>query len=112
MRFGEGDFTYESVPGWCRLPDEQPMGNTHGAIVIDRKGRIYFNTDTKRSIMVYAPDGRFLRSFADAHPGIHGMVIRIEGDQQFIYAAHLQGKQVIKFKLDGTVVWTLGVPME
>jgi hypothetical protein len=109
---GQGAHRYESVAGWCRLPDARPLGNTHGAIVIDRRGRVYFNTDTDRSIMVYEPDGRFVRSFAAAHPGIHGMVLNVEDGEEYLYAAHLAGKQVVKLRLDGTVVWTLGVPRE
>lgn len=103
---------YESVPDWCRLPDERPLGNTHGTIVIDNAGHVYFNTDTKRSIMVYQPDGSFMRSFADDMPGVHGMVLRTEDGEQFIYAAHLKGKQIVKMRLDGSVLWTLGVPIE
>jgi len=103
---------YESVPGWCRRADEKPLGNTHGAIVIDRSGRVYFNTDTTRSIMVYSPEGRFIRSFGDDYAGIHGMVLREEDGAEFIYAAHLAGKQIVKFRLDGTVLWTLPVPKE
>ena len=40
------------------------------------------------------------------------MVLRVEDGEEFIYAAHLAGKQVLKLALDGTVVWKLGVPME
>lgn len=109
---GTGAFTYRSVPGWCRLPDATPLGNTHGAIVIDRAGLVYFNTDTERSIMVYRPDGRFVRAIAGDYPGIHGMVLRTEDDEEYIYAAHLLGKEVLKLRLDGTVVWSFGVPME
>ncbi len=108
---GSGAHTYESVPGWCRLPDESPLGNTHGAIVIDRAGLVYFNTDTERAIMVYTPEGRFVRAIAADYPGIHGMVLRVEDGVEYIYAAHLHGKQVVKLRLDGETVWTLGVPM-
>lgn len=109
---GSGEHAYESVPGWCRLPGGTPIGNTHGAIVIDRAGLVYFNTDTERSIMVYTPDGRFVRAIAGDYPGIHGMTLRVEDGVEQIYAAHLQGKQVLKLGLDGTVEWRLGVPME
>ncbi|MBT8484612.1 MAG: hypothetical protein HKO59_04040 [Phycisphaerales bacterium] len=109
---GIAPLAFEPVPGWCALPDERPLGNTHGGIVIDRAGRIYYNTDTKRAIMVHAPDGRFLKTIAPDFPGIHGMVLRAEGDEEFIYAAHLPGRQVLKLRLDGTVVWRLGVPVE
>jgi hypothetical protein len=109
---GQGAHRYLPVAGWCRLPDERPLGNTHGGIVIDQRGRIYFNTDTDRSIMVYGPEGSWQAALAPGLPGIHGMVIRREDGEEFIYAAHLQGKAVVKLRLDGSVVWTMGVPLE
>ena len=105
---GNGLNTYKWVPGWCELPGGAWLGNTHGGIVVDKAGNVYFNTDTDKSICVYSPEGKFLRYFADEFPAIHGMAIREENGEEFIYAAHLRGKQAVKFKLNGTVVWTIG----
>ena len=35
---GNGEWTYEAVPGWGVLPDGKPIGPTHGS-VLDRAGR-------------------------------------------------------------------------
>ncbi len=107
-----GDALYEPVAGWCKLPSDRPLGNTHGGIVIDGAGHVYYNTDTDRSIMVHRPDGTFVRACAGRHPALHSMVIREEDGTEFIYAAHLPGKQAVKLRLDGTLVWAIGVPME
>ena len=113
VQTGQGSQNYKSVPNWCKLPEGlKKLGNTHGNIVIDAKGRVYFNTDTQRSIMVYSPDGEYLYSFGQDHVGIHDMVLRSETGGEFIYAAHLGGHQVVKFTLDGTVVWTLPWPQQ
>jgi sugar lactone lactonase YvrE len=109
---GSGDHTYEAVPGWCKLPDGKPLGNTHGGIVIDAAGLVYFNTDTERSIMVYEPDGTPKGSLLPKYPGIHGMVIREERGREVIYAAHLKGKQVLKLDLKGSIIWRMEVPAE
>jgi len=101
---GAGSWCFESVPGWAKL--DKPLGPTHGGIVIDREGRIYVATDGQAGIAVFAPDGAFLRSLPIS--GIHSMVLRDEGGEEFIYAAHLAGRQAVKLKLDGTVVWKLG----
>lgn len=100
------------VAGFARGEDTGRLGNTHGGVAIDSNGLVYSNTDTERSIVVHRPDGRFVRAIAGEYPGIHGMVIRKEGDEEFIYAAHLTGKQVLKMKLDGTPVWAIGLPEE
>ncbi len=107
---GSGSETYQSVPGWCQLPDGKALGNTHGAIVIDRRGQVYFNTDTERSIMVYSPEGKFLRAFGKDHVGIHDMCLHDEDGEEFLYTAHLGGKKVVKFTLEGDVVWEIDGP--
>ena len=100
------------VAGFARGEDTGRLGNTHGGVAIDSKGLIYSNTDTERSIVVHRPDGRFVHAIAGEYPGIHGMVIRREGDEEFIYAAHLAGRQILKLKLDGTPIWSIGLPTE
>ena len=110
VKTGTGADTYESVANWCQMPEGQKkIGPTHGGVVVDKEGNIYFSRDAgPAGILVYSPDGKFLRGIADKFVGIHGMCINDEGDEQFIYAAHLKGRQAVKLKLDGTAVWTLG----
>ena len=113
IRTGAGAHCYESVPKWCQLPDGlSQLGNTHGNIVIDEAGSVYFNTDTERSIMKYQADGSFVRAFGGQTVGIHDMVLHQEDGGTFIYAAHLGGSQVVKYTLDGQLVWTLPWPEE
>ena len=110
VRTGTGVDTYESVPNWCQIPEgRKNLGSTHGGVVIDKTDNIYFSMDQgPHGILVYTPDGKFKRGIAEKFVGIHGMCIREEGGEQYIYAAHLAGKQAVKMKLDGTVVWTIG----
>ena len=110
VRTGTGDNTYETVPNWCQIPrGEKTLGPTHGGIVVDKKGLIYFSMDAgPHGILVYSPDGKFQRGIAEKFTGIHGLAIREEGGEEFIYAAHLAGKQAVKLKTDGTVVWKIG----
>lgn len=110
---GSGSHQFRSVANWCQLPGGKKLGNTHGGIVVDRQGLIYFNTDTGRSIMIYSPDGKFLRSIGEEFVGIHGMTLNVEDGVEYLYAAHLGGKQIIKLTLDGKLVWKLqGPPSE
>lgn len=110
VRTGSGDNTFESIAGWCKLPEgRQTLGPTHGGIVEDKDGNIYFTMDGGPSaIMVYKPDGTLLSALGDEKlTGIHGLCINDEGGEQFLYAAHLKGRQALKMKLDGTVVWAI-----
>jgi DNA-binding beta-propeller fold protein YncE len=110
VRVGEGDNTYESVPNWCQMPQgRQTLGPTHGGIVEDKEGNIYFTMDGgPNAILVYKPDGAFVRALGDEKlTGIHGLCINDENGEQFLYAAHLKGRQALKLKLDGSVVWAI-----
>jgi hypothetical protein len=111
---GTGANTYRSVPNWCQIPDgRKTLGSTHGGVVVDKQGLIYFSMDQGPSgILVYSADGKLVREMAPDYVGIHGMCLNDENGEQFIYCAHLAGRQALKMKLDGTVVWKIGVPME
>ena len=63
-------------------------------------------------IMVYSPDGKMVRGIADKYTGIHGLMINEEKGEEFLYGARNGHADVMKMKLDGTVVWTIGIPME
>lgn len=111
VRTGEGEHTYESVPDWCKMPPGREfVGSTHGGVVEDKDGNIYFSMDGGgEGLLVYKPDGTFIKSIGgEKLTGIHGMCINDEGGEQFIYAAHVKTREAHKLKLDGTVVWTIG----
>src|SRR5262249_56289350 len=113
---GSGNHRYEWVRGWGKLPDGMQLGSTHGAVQVDSQNRIYFNTDTENAIIVFDQDGKFIKSFgkewkADKEGnGTHGMLIRKEGRQEFIYLTNLFRHEFAKLTIDGEVVWVKGYP--
>ena len=109
---GSGDWRFEIESGWAKLPADTILGPTHGGVVIDRAGLIYMSSDGPLGILVFSPDGKFLRGIAPDFSGIHGLTIREEAGREFIYAAHVKGNQVVKLGLDGKPEWTIGVPKE
>ena len=105
------ELKYSVVPKFFdQAPEGQPLGPCHGGAVIDKAGNIYVTTDTKRGIVVYSPDGKFLRAFGPTK--VHGLEVREEGGTEFIYAARGNEGDVQKLRLDGTVEWTIGLPAE
>ena len=112
---GAGAETYQSVPNWCQLPEGRTnLGATHGGVVVDKKGSIYFSMDSgDQGILVYGPDGKMIKGIGGKElVGIHGMCINEENGEEFIYAAHLRDRRAVKIKLDGTIVWVIGFPQE
>jgi hypothetical protein len=112
---GEGPNTYQSVPNWCQMPEgRKNLGSTHGGVLVDKKGNIYFSMDTgPDAILVYGPDGKMIKGIGGADLlKIHGMCLNEENGEEFIYGAHLGGARAVKLKLDGTLVWSIPFPQE
>jgi hypothetical protein len=109
---GKGEHTYELVPGWGQLPDGKKYGNTH-AVVESQDGRIFIHNEspTGDATCVFDADGKFIKSwgkqFAD---GAHGMDIRTEGSEEFLYLAPTKMHKVFKTTLDGEVLMELDYP--
>jgi DNA-binding beta-propeller fold protein YncE len=103
------DLKYSVVPNFFDArPDNQSLGPCHGGLVIDKAGNIYVTTDTKRGIVVFSPEGKFLRALGPSQ--IHAVELREENGQEFIYAARPNLNQVLKLTLDGKRVWTMHAP--
>jgi hypothetical protein len=93
-----------------KTPGGQPLGPCHGGAVIDKAGNIYVTTDTPRGIMVFSPEGKFVRSFGPEK--VHALEMRDENGAEVIYAARPTAHEVIKLKLDGTQEWSIKYPEE
>lgn len=106
-----GELKYSVVPHFFDdNPGGKPIGPCHGGAVQDKAGNTYISTDTDRGILVYAPDGKFVRNFGPTR--IHGLEMRDEAGTEYIYAARPSDHQVLKLKLDGSTEWTISAPME
>jgi sugar lactone lactonase YvrE len=113
VTLGSGTHRYAFDPAWGKRADGKDLGNTHGCVVVDGQGRIYFNTDTEDAVMVFDADGKQLTSWGkDWKGGLHGMTLVREGDEEFLYLAHTARHEVAKTTLLGEVLWTLGAPKE
>ncbi|MBI3817546.1 MAG: peptidase [Planctomycetes bacterium] len=113
VRLGEKNHVYEWVAGWAKLPADIQFGNTHGCITFDSKGRVYMNTDSERAIMVFEPDGTYVRGFGkEFQGGLHSMLYRKEADGEYLYLAHHTTRKAYKITLEGKIVLELGCPME
>jgi hypothetical protein len=109
VRTGNGAWSYEAVPHWGELPDGKIIGPTHGGVVVDdESGLIYVSTDSQLSIIVYQPDGKFVRTIAPECRGFHAMAIRQEDGKTVIYGAQLNGNKppvrVCKIDTEGKIL--------
>ncbi len=108
---GAGNHRYEWVSGWGKLPEGMQYGSTHGAVQVDSKGLVYFNTDTENAIIVFDANGKFVKTMGkEWKGGVHGMQIRQEGKDEFIYLTNLARSEFAKLTLAGEAVWVKGFP--
>ncbi|MEO7717128.1 MAG: peptidase [Capsulimonas sp.] len=115
---GEGSHRYEWVPDWLTPPDNLKWGDTQG-LAQDSAGRIYVShtvhpdSPSGDAIVVFDKHGKFLTSWGSQfRSGGHGLDVRKEGGQDFLYHCDTAHKTVTKTKLNGEVVWQKGVPVE
>src|ERR1700722_10504466 len=115
---GSGEHTYECNHDWCKLPSGWVWETTHG-VCVDGEGLVYIKQqghDKKPAVdtvAVFEPNGKFVRSFAKGiHPGGHGIDLRKEGNEEFLYLCDTAHGEVLKTTLKGDVVWKLGAPPE
>ncbi|MBM3724646.1 MAG: hypothetical protein FJW40_04365 [Acidobacteria bacterium] len=116
-RMGSGEHTYEVTHDWARLPDQLRFGNTH-AIVTDSQGRlivahtVHKSSQSGDAIAIFDAGGRFIKSWgSDLRGGAHGMLIRKEGSEEFLYHCDNVKGFVRKTTLDGETVWVIHAPM-
>lgn len=105
------ELKYSDAPNFFEQnPGGKPLGPCHGGTAIDKAGNIYVTTDTERGILVFSPEGKFLRAFGPTR--IHGLELRKEKGVEYIYGARPADHEVLKLKLDGTIEWTIHYPTE
>ncbi|HEV7999427.1 MAG TPA: twin-arginine translocation signal domain-containing protein [Planctomycetaceae bacterium] len=115
---GTGGHQYEVVShSWGELPSHIVWGETHG-VTVDGSGLIYikhrnYAKTPMDSIVVFDPQGKFVRSFGkEFHRGGHGIDLRKEGNEEFLYLCDVQHGIVAKTTLKGEHVWVKWVPEE
>lgn len=116
---GSGDYEFEYQHNWAQLPEKYTWQTTHNAAV-DKEGLVYVihegreNLKDHPSIFVFDKDGKFVKAFGSQFQGGgHGIEVRQEGSEQFLYvAAYQQCKTFAKLTLDGETVWQKYAPME
>ena len=114
---GTGEFRYEPTHGWGELPSHVVWGETHG-VAVDEAGLVYIKhrsrtKDPVDAVVVFDDKGKFVHSFGkEYHGGGHGIDIRKEGNEEFLYLSDVLHGVVAKTTLKGEVLWRMGRPEE
>src|SRR5438876_3274176 len=114
---GTGEFRYECIHDWGQLPSHLRWETTHG-VTVDEAGLVYIKHQGHGktpldTVVVFDPAGKFVRSFGkEYYPGGHGIDLRKEGKEEFLYLSDIHNRQVVKTALTGEVVWKLDYPKQ
>lgn len=115
---GSGEHTYECIHDWLTPPPNIAWGDTHG-LAVDRHGHIYVahtvnsSSVSSDAVLVFDQKGKFMKSWgAEFRGGAHGLDLRKEGSEEFLYHCDTRRRKVVKTTLDGKVLWEKGVPTE
>jgi hypothetical protein len=108
---------YECHHNWGQLPTDLAWQTTHN-VALDAAGNVYIThqgvgNKQMDTVVVFDPMGNFVRSFGkDWHGGGHGIEIRKEGGEEFIYLSNTwhQFNKLVKSNLKGEIVWVKGRP--
>ncbi|MCX6599843.1 MAG: hypothetical protein NTV70_26105 [Acidobacteria bacterium] len=113
---GTGNYTYEVIHDWGEVPTAIAYGNTH-SVIEDSNGFIYVqhtvnaSSTSNDAVVVFDPKGRFVKSWGGEYKGgAHGLHIRKEGKEEFLYHCDTKRALVVKTNLKGDIVWTIEYP--
>ena len=105
--YGVGDFRYEFVEDWAKLPDGTNFQECPG-VACDSNDNVFVLTRGKNPIMVFDRDGNYMRSFGEglfSDNRTHGLYI---GHDDSLLAADDGIHTIQKFSANGEKVWELG----
>ena len=107
ITIGAGQYHYEYIPGWARLPAGQELQSPSG-VAVDSQDRVYVFQRQGPPVLVFDKDGRFLESWhrrnglpADAHH-IH------VGPDDIVYLTDRDSHMVLLYDTEGELLLSLG----
>ena len=99
-----GSYRYQPVADWPKLPEGVEMVGVNG-IALDSHGCVYAAGGEENAVLVFAPDGKFLRCWGKGTiKGKHGL--RIFKDR--VYVADTEMHQMYEFTLEGKLLRSFG----
>jgi DNA-binding beta-propeller fold protein YncE len=106
MIVGNGDFKYERIEGWAKVPEYFDV-NDPVDIATDAEDRVYIGSRGNHPILIFDRDGGFVSCWGEGHlVDPHGLYL---GPDDTIYVVDAKTHTVEKRTLGGDILMTLGV---
>ena len=102
---GTGDYTYELVQGWPKLPEYWAF-ECASDVAVDSQDRVYIFNRGSHPLIIADRDGHFITSWGEGLFRVpHGIYI---GPDDMVYLSDVQSHVVMKFTPKGELLLTLG----
>jgi hypothetical protein len=107
VTLGSGDYIYEPVDDWAKLPSGWSFKEI-GGVGVDSKDNVYVFNRGEHPMIVFDRDGNFLRSWGEGvFPRAHGVFV---APDETLWLTDDADHTVRQCTLDGKILLTLGVP--
>lgn len=104
---GSGDYRYEELPDWAKLPDGWGFKEVVD-VVVDSQDRVYVFDRGQHPLTIFDRDGNFITSWGEGlFTRPHGVTL---GPDETIYCVDDDGHCIRKCTLEGEVLMTIGTP--
>lgn len=110
---GHGDFRYKVDMNWGVLDKSKyPVKDCHEMVYTQDGHILMLTNDTRNNIIRYDKDGKLIDVWGKEYPGGHGLTLKNEGGEEFLYITDTERHEVIKTTLDGRVLFTISAPRD
>jgi DNA-binding beta-propeller fold protein YncE len=107
VRLGSGDYCYEPVENWAKLPPGWSFKEI-GSVAVDGNDNVYVFNRGEHPMIVFDRAGKFLKSWGEGvYPRAHGLHM---GPDDTLWLTDDGDHTVRHCTLDGKVLMTLGIP--
>ena len=108
-RLGAGDYIYEELADWAKLPDGWSFKEV-ADVVVDSQDRVYVFNRGEHPMIVFEQDGSFVASWGEGlFTRAHGVTVGPDG---MLYCVDDGDHSIRKCSPDGEVLMTIGTPDE
>ena len=108
-RLGTGDYVYEELAHWAKLPEGWTFREV-ADVAVDSRDRVYVFNRGEHPVMVFEQDGTFVGSWGEGlFTRPHGVTL---GPDETLYCVDDGAHCVYRCGLDGQVLRTIGTPGE
>ena len=110
---GHGTHRYKVDMHWGTLDRSKfPVKDCHEMVLTSKGNIVMLTNDIRNNLITYNKDGKLLSTWGTTFPGGHGLTLKNEGGEDFLYITDTVRHEIIKTDLTGKEILILPFPIE